>query len=93
MNWAYIDEQVAFGNSYASAAEEAAQQAGIDATTVERIGNLVTIHRLPDDHRAAVGTIRDGRPQIWQSNVDRLWVTTSVLEAMRRNDGFTPGSV
>lgn len=78
--WAYVNNEVAFAETYANAAHRAALEAGIPAATAERIKNLVLVQAIPQDINVAVGIIRNGRPQIWQSNTDRAWVYQTVRD-------------
>lgn len=78
--WAYVNGEVQFGETYAVAAHKAALKAGLGETVAQRVRNLVTVHALPNDLDVAIGIIRNGRPQIWQSTTDRTHVYVSVRE-------------
>lgn len=80
-NWAYVNGVVKFGDDFSNLARQAAEEAGLDETQSTYVSNMVARHQLPDGHAVALGMTKNGRIQIWVSNVDRNGVMSSVLDA------------
>jgi len=89
-NWAYVHGVVKFGDMFSDLARHAAEEAGLDDTAATYVSNMVARQQLPEGHPVALGTMRDGRPQIWMSAIDRNLVMSTVVDALRAREFVRP---
>lgn len=82
LNWVLLDGQVAFGRNWWTIARQLAEEAGYSDVEASYIENTITRNSLPLDVDCAVGLVRNGKPRIYASTVDRNWVMDRVLEAV-----------
>ncbi|MBU6232344.1 hypothetical protein KGP36_06955 [Patescibacteria group bacterium] len=80
-NWVYLNGKVGFGRWWWEIADSLADELGLDETEKKYIGNLISRNSLPQDIDVAVGLIKNGRPQIYASSIDRNVVWDSVMSA------------
>lgn len=81
VNWAYLDGKVSFGRHWWDLVRQLAQEEGYDDTEQIWISNMITRYSLPPDLDIAIGLLREGKPQIMGSTVDRNHVFDTVLQA------------
>lgn len=80
-NWVYLNGKVGFGRWWWEIADNLADELGLDEAEKKYIGNLISRNSLPQDVDVSVGMIRNGKPQIYASSIDRNVVWDSVMSA------------
>ena len=89
-NWAYVNGVVKFGDNFSNLARQAAKEAGLDETQSTYVSNMVARQQLPDGHAVALGMTKNGRIQIWVSNLDRSYLMGIVIEALKSRNFVSP---
>lgn len=78
--WVYVNGSISFAQTMYDAARQAALDSGLDEQAAERIENILTRKRLPEEVKIAVGILNQrDRPVFWASNTDRNAVYDAVM--------------
>ena len=82
----YLEGKVALGDEWWELGRQLAEELGLTWTQQNYISNLIARNALPHDFDMAVGSVRNGRPQIWASNADRNAVWDAVKSALPQEE-------